>query len=138
MVAKEALQRIDLNEPTVAEELVSLGDDVAEMTNLPAARTGIKGMLFISTVMGSHGPRVKFFVKAGGDQPSFSVSIADEPEVVASSLPEPVVGQSAPDVIAWVKLNKSALLRFWKEGSGWSFDELAVFIEQLKKLPTVS
>jgi hypothetical protein len=134
MVAKEALQRISHNETTVDEEVASLGDDVAEMTNLPASRTGIKGMLFISTAMGGHGPRVKFFVKAGGDQPSFSVSIADKPEVVASSLPERDVRQSAPDVIAWVKLNKSALLRFWKEGNGWSFDELAAFVEKLKKL----
>jgi uncharacterized protein YneR len=134
MVAKEALQRISPSEPTMGEELASVGDGVAEMTNLPPSRTGIRGMLFISTVMGSHGPRVKFFVKAGGDQPSFSVSISDEPEIVASSLPERVVRQNAPDVISWVKLNKSALLQFWKEGNGWSYDDLAVFIEQLKKL----
>jgi hypothetical protein len=134
MVAKEALQRIDSDEPTLAAELTSLNDDVAEMTNLPQSRTGIKGTLFISTAMGSHGPRVKFFEKPGRDQPSFSVSIGEKPDIVASSLPERVVRQFGPDVIAWVKLNRASLLSFWEDGTSWSFDEMTTFVERLEKL----
>ncbi len=104
-------------DPTIQEELAGLGEEALfEMTNLPPARTGIKGVLFLSTAVGFHGPRVKFFVKTGKGQPSFSVSIAERPNVVANSLPERVVNQMAPGVIEWVKLNREALLRFWNEG----------------------
>ena len=58
------------------------------MTNLQEEDTGIPGVILISTAMGSHGPRVKYFVKAGRNQPSFSVSISDGPKVLANSLPQ--------------------------------------------------
>ena len=65
---KEAVRR----EPTLEEEIASLSDDdVFEFTNLTSKHTGIDGVLFLSTAMGSHGPRVKYFVKTGKGQPSF-------------------------------------------------------------------
>jgi hypothetical protein len=122
-------------EPTLAAELAAFGDDdVVEMTNLQEEDTGIAGVIFISTVMGSHGPRVKYFVKTGRDQPSFSVSISEEPMVLASSLPERTLKRAAPSVIRWVKLNRKALLRFWNEGECMSIDELHDFAKSLKKL----
>lgn len=122
-------------DPAVQAEIFALGDDaVFDMTNLPFSRTGIRGVLFISTAMGSHGPRVKYFEKAGKDQPSFSISIADPPRVVASSLPARVLDSMSPDVIAWVSLNREALLSFWNEGAYWDVDEVRAFVDSLKKI----
>ena len=59
--------------------------------------------------MGSHGPHVKYFVKTGRGQPSFSVSISATPGVLASSLPQTEVSRAAPAVIEWVKLNGFSL-----------------------------
>jgi hypothetical protein len=122
-------------DPTLADELAAFGgDDVVEMTYLEEKDTGVAGVIFISTEMGSHGPRVKYFTKTGRNQPSFSVSISDEPVVVASTLPERTLKRAAPAVIRWVKLNQEALLRFWNEGESMSVDELHEFAKSLKKI----
>src|SRR5712691_6691398 len=91
---------------TLAHELAT--DELVEMANLTAAQTGVPGTIFISTAMGSHGPRVKYFVQPGRTQPSFSVSIADPPAVVANSLPDRTLRQISPQVIEWVSRNKGA------------------------------
>src|SRR6516162_8663394 len=88
----------------VEQELAS--EEVVEMANLTSAQTGVPGTIFISTAMGPHGPRVKYFLQPGRTQPSFSVSIADAPAVVANSLPVRVVRQRSPQVIEWVSSNK--------------------------------
>lgn len=75
--AHETVRSFLRAEPTLDEELFALGDEVAEMTNLREGDTGVAGVIFISTMMGSHDPRVKYFLKAGRGQPSFSVSIGD-------------------------------------------------------------
>ncbi len=81
----------------LADELAR--EDMVEMANLTSAQTGIGGTIFISTAMGAHGPRVKYFVQPGRTQPSFSVSVTDTPTVVANSLPARVVRQMSPQVI---------------------------------------
>lgn len=122
-------------EPTLGEELAAFGDDdVVEMTNLQEDDTGIAGIIFISTAMGSHGPRVKYFIKAGRSQPSFSVSISDEPKILANSLPQRDLTRASPSVIEWVRLNKDALLRFWNEGDGYSIHEVVDLVHSLKKV----
>jgi hypothetical protein len=63
--------------------------------------------------MGGHGPRVKYFLQPGRSQASFSVAIADNPTVIANSLPRRVVRQRLPQVIDWVSRNKDASLDFW-------------------------
>src|ERR1700761_3910951 len=90
----------------LADELAD--DEVVEMANLTAAQTGVSGTIFISTAMGAHGPWVKYFLQPGRSQPSFSVAVADNPTVVANSLPPRVARQMAPQVIAWVTRNKDA------------------------------
>ena len=90
-------------------------DEVFDMANLSEARTGVPGVIYISTRVARHGPRVKYFARPGGDQPSFSVSIAEEPEVVANNLPERVLKRMSPKVIAWVRLNRETLLDFWSQ-----------------------
>jgi len=116
----------------LAEELAA--DDVVEMANLTSAQTGVPGTIFISTAMGGHGPRVKYFLQPGRSQPSFSVAIADVPTVVANSLTVRVVRQLSPQVIEWVSRNKDALLDFWYHGDTWTQPEVNAFIQELQRV----
>ena len=115
-----------------AEELAY--EEMVEMANLTSEQTGIIGTIFISTAMGAHGPRVKYFVRPGRTQPSFSVSIGDAPSVVANSLPERTLRQMSPQVIEWVTRNKSALLDFWNHGDTWTQPEVSDFIQKLQRV----
>jgi hypothetical protein len=119
-------------DPPLAEELSC--EDVVEMANLTSAQTGVTGTIFISTAMGAHGPRVKYFVQPGRTQPSFSVSIGDVPAVVANSLPARIVRQMAPRVIDWVLRNKEGLLDFWHHGDTWTQPEVNDFIQRLQRV----
>ena len=116
----------------LADELA--GDEVVEMANLTSAQTGVPGTIFISTAMGQHGPRVKYFERPGKTQPSFSVSIANPPAVAANGLPPRVVRQTAPQVIAWVERNRDALLDFWTHGDAWTQPEVNDFIQKLRRV----
>jgi len=115
---------------TLADDLRQ--DILVEMANLTTAQTGVPGTIFISTAMGGHGPRVKYYLQPGRTQPSFSVTIADAPTLVANSLPVRVVRQISPQVIAWVSHNKDALLDFWYHGDTWTQPEVNDFIQKLK------
>jgi hypothetical protein len=117
---------------TLADELAT--DELVEMANLTAAQTGVTGTIFISTAMGSHGPRVKYFVQPGRTQPSFSVTIGDSPAVVANSLPSRVLNQMSPQLIQWVLLNKDALFDFWNNGDAWMQPQVNSFIQALKRI----
>jgi hypothetical protein len=116
----------------LAEELA--GDDAVEMANLTSDQTGVPGVIFISTAMGSQGPRVKYFVQAGRAQPSFSVSIADPPAIVANSLPQRTLRQMSPSVIEWVSLNRDDLLDFWRNADTWMQPEVNAFIQRLRRV----
>ncbi|HVH76883.1 MAG TPA: hypothetical protein VM755_18360 [Stellaceae bacterium] len=116
----------------LADELA--GEDVLEMANLTTAQTGGDGTIFISTAMGAHGPPVKYFRQPGRSQPSFSVTISDAPTVVANSLPDRVVRQMSPQVIAWVSRNRDALLDFWRHGDTWTQPEVNDFIQKLQRV----
>src|SRR6266550_8899577 len=103
MSSKQALKESFPPDTTLHEELLAVGDDdIVEMANLFAEDTGIEGVIFVSTEMASHGPRVKYSLKAGRHQPSFSVSISREVRILASSLPDRVINRVAPAVIEWV------------------------------------
>jgi hypothetical protein len=116
----------------LADELRT--DDLIEMANLTEAQTGVTGTIFISTAMGAHGPRVKYYVHPGRTQPSFSVTISDNPTVAANSLPVRVVRQMAPRVIKWVSSNKEGLLDFWHHGDSWTHPQVTAFIERLNRI----
>jgi hypothetical protein len=109
-------------------------EEMVEMANLTSAQTGITGTIFISTAMGAQGPRVKCFLQPGRTQPSFSVSIADAPAVVANSVPPRTVRQISPHVIDWVLLNKDGLLDFWLHGDTWTQPEVNDFIQRLRRV----
>ena len=116
----------------LAEELAQ--EELVDMANLTSTQTGITGTIFISTAMGAHGPRVKYFVQPGRTQPSFSVSVVDAPAVVANSLPARVVRQMSPQVIDWVSRNKDALLDFWHHGDTWPQPEVNAFMQRLQRV----
>jgi hypothetical protein len=116
----------------LSEELAH--EDTVEMANLTSTQTGVPGTIFISTAMGAHGPRVKYFMQPGRSQPSFSVSITDAPAVVANSLPQRVVRQMSPQVIEWVSRNGDTLLDFWQHGDTWTQPEVNGFIQQLRRI----
>jgi hypothetical protein len=67
----------------LAEEL-STDDVIFEMANLDKSQTGIDGIVWISTSMTGHAPRVKYFLRPGRTQSSFSVLIFDHPHVIAN------------------------------------------------------
>jgi hypothetical protein len=122
-------------EPTREEEIGALDEeDIFEMANLGERHTGIPGVIFISTVMGSHGPRVKYYAKTGSNQPSFSVAIASQPRVLANSMDDRDLNRMAPVVLEWVRLNHEALASFWWEGKFWQFDEVEAFVAGLAKV----
>ena len=116
----------------LAEELAS--DDVVEMANLTSDQTGVPGTIFVSTAMGSHGPRVKYFVRPGRTQPSFSISIGDVPAIVANNLPERTLRQMSPQVVEWIRRNKDELLDFWHHGDTWTQPEVNAFVQRLRRL----
>ncbi len=109
----------------LAEELAA--KELIEMANLTADQTGVPGTIFISTAMGGHGPRVKYFVQPGRNQPSFSVLLANPPYVVANSLPDRILRQSTPDMLRWVALDKGALLDLWDNGDSWTEPQVTAF-----------
>ncbi len=113
----------------LADELADI-DDV-DMANLTSAQTGVAGTIFISTAMGAHEPSVKYFLQPGRMQPSYSVSIADPPAIVANSLPARTVRQMGSQVIAWVSRNRDRLLDFWNHGDTWTQPEVNDFIQRL-------
>ena len=80
--------------------------------------------------MGAHGAAgANTFCSRAEAQPSFSVSIADTPSVVANSLPAQVVRQMSPQVIEWVSRNRDALPDFWHHGDTWTQPEVNDFIQ---------
>lgn len=121
-------------EPTLGEEIDALGEEVAEMANLPPDWTGVLAVVFISTAMGQHGPRIKLYLKPGRDQPSASISISPNPRVLASSLDERDLARIAPKALEWVALNHEALTTFWFEGEGWMDDRVTTFKQGLKRV----
>lgn len=122
-------------ERTRQEELDAVGDvERVEMTNLYEQDTGVSGVIFISSRVYRHGPRVKYWIRHGSDEHGFSVSIADDPRILANSLSTRDLNRSAPQVLAWVKLNREELLRFWNEGQDWSVRDVFDFAMKLQKV----
>jgi hypothetical protein len=78
---------------------------------------------------------VKYYLKAGREQPSFSVSIDETPVIVAGDLPERVQNRMGPEVAEWVRLNREALTAFWSEGDTWLKEQVDALIDSLVRLP---
>ncbi len=105
-----------------------------EMANLESDQTGVEGTIYISTRQGSHAPRVKYYARRPGEnQPSMSILIAADPEVVENCLPDRIASRMAPRVQAWVRLNHDKLRDFWFNGNTWYQREVEAFIASLEK-----
>ena len=128
----EDIAQIPSDTPLAEES--SEDDLILEMANLDKSQTGIDGFVWISTLMTEHAPRVKYFIRPGRTQPSFSVIISDQPRVVANSLPARTVSQMAPLVIRWVSLNKDGLLVFWHHGDTWPAAQLISFLQSFRQI----
>ena len=113
---------------------IDLDEELFEMANLEPEKTGVDGFVYISTAVARHGPRVKFFRKLGKDQPSFSVSIADAPEVLVSSLSQADTGRHAPEVIEFVRRNRERLLDFWNNGTDWPSDQVHTLLNSFVRI----
>jgi hypothetical protein len=107
-------------------------EELYEMANLEPEKTGVDGFVYISTAVPQHAPRVKYFRKLGKGQPSFSVLIADEPEVIVSSLSEADTNRYAPQVIDFVRRNRERLLDFWRNGTDWPSDQVHMFLQSFE------
>lgn len=120
---------------TVQQDKDTLDDEaIFEMANLGPAQTGIpQGVIFISTAMGKHGPRVKYMLKPSGNAQSFSMSISDDAEVVANSLPAKIKNKVEPYVRQFVISNKDTLLNFWKHGDEMSHEQYVDMVNSFIK-----
>ena len=122
-------------DPTLAQELAGVGeDDRIEMTNFHERHTGLPGVIFVSSRVPAHGPRIKYYLKSGKDSASCSISIAVRPSILASSLPARELNRFTPPVLAWVGLNHEALLRFWNEGEDSTPEDHTAFLASLRKV----
>ena len=88
-------------------------DDVEliEMANLGPKTTGFQYYIWVGKPSPKHSHRIKVVNEPGRIDPanSFSISITDEPKIVAgkSTIPQKVLN----NIIKWVKLNKDILIK---------------------------
>ena len=114
---------------------IALDQGLFEMANLEPEKTGVDGFVYVSTAVARHGPRVKYFRKLGKGQPSLSVSIADAPEILVSSLSQAETDRYAPQVIDFVLHNRERLLDFWAHGTEWPSDQVHAFLNSFARAP---
>ncbi len=110
-------------------------DILLEMANLGEGDTRVPGTIFVSTALGAHGPRVKWYPNAPGRAvPCLIVSISPEPEVRDDFLPARVSGPVLPLLREWIKLNHAELRTFWDEGESWDRHRVARFLDALRPI----
>jgi hypothetical protein len=111
-------------------------DEMVEIVNLSQQRTGVAGTIFISTRMAAHGQRIKWLPgRPERDGPCLVVTLEDPPRAINMGLPLRVARASEARIEAWAALNRDALLRFWQDGVVWLEEEVAAFLDGLRKLP---
>lgn len=113
-----------------------LAEDVlVEMANLTERDTNVPGTIFVSTALGSHGPRVKWYPGPPGRQlPCVIVSIGQEPAIRDDFVGTPTSRSVTPLVLRWVGQNHEALLRFWREGETWDRHAVSGFLDDLRPI----
>jgi hypothetical protein len=113
---------------------IEVDEELFEMANLEPEKTGVDGFVYVSTAVARHGPRVKYFRKLGKGQPSFSVSIAEEPAVLVTSLGQSDTDRYSPQVIDFVRRNRERLVDFWDNGTEWPSDKVHAFLNSFEKI----
>lgn len=108
-------------------------DELFEMANLDEDDTHIPGTIFVSTAIGSHGPRIKWYPGSPGRAlPCLILSIGPDPVVRDNFLPERQTRPVMAPLKVWISQNHEALLSFWKEGESWNHRKVAAFLGDLK------
>ena len=121
--------------PTLREETAELDDDaVFDMANLTETQTGVAGIVTITTVVGRHGPKVRFAPRLGRGEPTGAMSIALRPTILFSGLSGSDLERLSKPVMGWVGLNHEVLLDYWQDGAWWTIDEVQAFVARLKKV----
>lgn len=110
--------------------------DLFEMANLPTERTGVGGVIYISTAQASYAARVKWCPDLPRDgAPCLSVTIEPSPQAFNHRLSPAAFNAAKAAVQAWVILNRQPLLDFWTQGTSWMDDEVNAFKAALRPLP---
>ncbi len=117
-------------------EMDDLADEIAEMVNLPRDDTGVGGTIYISTAQGPHGPRIKWYPgRPSRDAASVTVTLEEDPRAINHGVQVAQWRAAEAPVRQWLALNRVELLRFWADGVSWTRQEVADFLDALKKLP---
>lgn len=110
-------------------------DTLIEMANLTERDTNVPGTIFVSTALGAHGPRVKWYPGTPGRQlPCLIASIGPEPAIRDDFVGPPASRSVTPLLLRWVGQNQEALLRFWNEGETWDRHQVSAFLDGLRPL----
>ena len=108
-------------------------DTLIEMANLDEQDTNVSGTIFVSTALGVHEPRVKWYPdRAGRTLPCLIISIGSDPQVRDDFLAPHISRVALPRVTEWGRLNHGALLEFWANGATWNRREVAAFLDALR------
>lgn len=111
-------------------------DEMVGVMNLWPEDTGAEGVIFISTSMAAHGPRVKWWpTRPNTDGPCLVVVLEDPPRAINLGLPPRDAWRGASEAVAWATLNRDALLEYWFEGNLWGRAKFTAFLDGLRKLP---
>ncbi|HEV7265672.1 MAG TPA: hypothetical protein VGN83_12225 [Falsiroseomonas sp.] len=135
MTAKPA-EAGGFREEQAAIEGVVFDEDMYDVTNISARRSGLGGVIYASTAQGQHGPRVKWYPgRPGRESPCLVVTLESPPRAINQGLPARAAREAAKQVVAWAELNRAALLGYWNDGLGWTEEEHGAFLDGLRKLP---
>jgi len=90
-----------------------IGEEARELNEMAPMysprKTGLKEYIWVSTKLASHGPRIKVYETPGG--PNFSVSIEDEPRVVAGKCF--VNTKEFKEICKFIIKHKDDLIGYW-------------------------
>lgn len=99
---------------TLKECLEDIFESLYEMANIGSKDTGLSNqniMIYISTKQGSHGPRVKVFLK-GNPNKSVSFSISKEPIILTDNILN-LKQKEISEIKYWISINSVELLKLW-------------------------
>ena len=138
MRATEFMREYPSAKPMIDADIEIGNDDMelVEVANLPQEDTGVEGIIWISSNMAGHGPRVKWYPKASNSKQSacLSITISSFPTVINHHLADKIAKIGAGPASRWVILNHEALRKFWDHGYSWTRKEVNDFIDGLQKI----
>jgi hypothetical protein len=126
----------DKTDKTLADEILSIDEEsqlISEMSNLDQSDTGIKGIIYVSTVEGNHGPRIKYQTNIRDKKRYVAISLEEEPQVrknTDKSVSQNIINQC----IEFARINREALINFWFNGHNMTKIEVQQLLNGLTKV----